>query len=68
MSSGDISVGEILGTAILILFGAGADELTSHWRKDAEWAPAVEASVRDRECHNRRRTVEKSFGWEEGDG
>lgn len=39
------------------------DELTSHWQKDAEWTPAMEASVRDREYANWRRAVEKSFGW-----
>ncbi|WP_037859877.1 glycerol kinase GlpK [Streptomyces sp. NRRL S-340] len=39
------------------------DELKSHWRKDAEWTPAMEDSVRDREYHNWRKAVEKSFGW-----
>ena len=41
------------------------DELKSHWQKDVEWTPAMEASVRDREYHNWRKAVEKSFGWEE---
>ncbi|MFF5251884.1 glycerol kinase GlpK [Streptomyces leeuwenhoekii] len=46
----------------------GLDELRSHWRKDAEWTPAMEPSVRDREYRNWRRAVEKSFGWaEDGD-
>ncbi|WYB39088.1 hypothetical protein WJ438_33405 [Streptomyces sp. GD-15H] len=40
----------------------GLDELTSRWRQDAKWTPAVEASVRDREYHNWRKAVEKSFG------
>nr|BFD86007.1 glycerol kinase GlpK [Streptomyces sp. Xyl84] len=39
------------------------DELKSHWRKDAEWTPSMEDSVRDREYHNWRKAVEKSFGW-----
>lgn len=43
------------------------DELKAHWRQDAEWTPAMEASVRDREYRNWRRAVEKSFGWLEGD-
>ncbi|MGW0878530.1 glycerol kinase GlpK [Streptomyces sp. NPDC002671] len=44
------------------------DELKSHWQKDAEWTPAMEASVRDREYGNWRKAVEKSFGWlEEGE-
>jgi glycerol kinase len=46
----------------------GLDELRSHWRKDAEWTPAMESSVREREYRDWRRAVERSFGWvEEGD-
>ena len=44
------------------------DELKTHWQKDVEWTPAMEASVRDREHHNWRKAVEKSFGWLEDDG
>ncbi|MFF3142925.1 glycerol kinase GlpK [Streptomyces sp. NPDC057927] len=43
------------------------DELKSHWQKDVEWTPSMEASVRDREYHNWRKAVEKSFGWHEDD-
>ncbi|MFG2308401.1 glycerol kinase GlpK [Streptomyces sp. NPDC048566] len=39
------------------------DELRSHWRKDVEWTPSMESSVREREYRNWRRAVEKSFGW-----
>jgi glycerol kinase len=47
----------------------GLDELKEHWRKDAEWVPAMEESVRDREYHNWRKAVEKSLCWvEDGDG
>ncbi|MEU2065035.1 glycerol kinase GlpK [Streptomyces sp. NPDC013455] len=46
----------------------GLDELESHWRKDAEWIPAMEAPVRERAYRNWRRAVEKSFGWLEDDG
>ncbi|GHF10869.1 hypothetical protein GCM10018789_46500 [Streptomyces werraensis] len=46
----------------------GLDELKSHWQKDAEWTPAMETSVRDREYRNWRKAVEKSLGWvEEGE-
>jgi glycerol kinase len=41
------------------------DELKSHWQKDVEWTPNMEASVRDRQYHNWRKAVEKSFGWED---
>ncbi|MFJ4486125.1 FGGY family carbohydrate kinase [Streptomyces longwoodensis] len=44
------------------------DELAAHWQQDAEWTPAMEASVRDREYHHWRRAVERSFGRiEDGD-
>jgi glycerol kinase len=46
----------------------GLDELKSHWREDVAWAPAMAASVRDREYRNWRKAVEKSLGWaEDGD-
>ncbi|MFF8930543.1 FGGY family carbohydrate kinase [Streptomyces longwoodensis] len=38
------------------------DELAAHWQQDAEWTPAMEASVRDRAYHHWRRAVERSFG------
>ncbi|MEU6217911.1 glycerol kinase GlpK [Streptomyces sp. NPDC047022] len=41
------------------------DELTSHWRKDSEWAPSMAAGERDGEYRNWRKAVEKSFGWQE---
>ncbi|MES9525120.1 glycerol kinase GlpK [Streptomyces capoamus] len=46
----------------------GLDELTSHWQKDAEWTPAMDAAVREREYRNWRRAVERSFGWLAEDG
>ncbi|MER5771449.1 glycerol kinase GlpK [Streptomyces sp. NPDC001985] len=44
---------------------SGLDELTSHWRRDAEWQPRMAAEVREREYANWRKAVERSFGWEE---
>ncbi|MFD5712285.1 glycerol kinase GlpK [Streptomyces pharetrae] len=45
------------------------DELRAHWQKDAEWTPAMEAPVRDREYRSWRKAVEKSFDWAgNGDG
>jgi glycerol kinase len=45
----------------------GLDELKAHWRRDVEWTPAMDASVRDREYRNWRKAVEKSLGWMEED-
>ncbi|MER6915949.1 glycerol kinase GlpK [Streptomyces sp. NPDC000594] len=47
---------------------SGTDELTTHWRKEAEWTPAMAPETRDREYANWRRAVERSFGWEEPAG
>ncbi|UQA96831.1 glycerol kinase GlpK [Streptomyces halobius] len=44
------------------------DELTSHWRRDAEWAPRMDGRTRDREYGNWRKAVERSFGWLAEDG
>jgi glycerol kinase len=44
------------------------DELKAHWAKDVEWTPSMTAQERDREYHQWRKAVEKSFGWlEDGD-
>lgn len=44
------------------------DELSSHWKRDAEWTPQMGAEERDREYHNWRKAVQRSFGWlEDGD-
>ncbi|MGX1547268.1 glycerol kinase GlpK [Streptomyces adustus] len=43
-------------------------ELKAHWQEDVEWTPGMNPSVRDREYHNWRKAVEKSFGWMEDDG
>ncbi|MEU5242278.1 glycerol kinase GlpK [Streptomyces lydicus] len=39
------------------------DELRSHWQRDTEWTPRMDAAVRDREFAHWRRAVERSFGW-----
>jgi glycerol kinase len=41
------------------------DELRSHWKRDTEWTPRMDAAVRDREYRNWKRAVERSFGWYE---
>ncbi|GLF96474.1 glycerol kinase GlpK [Streptomyces yaizuensis] len=43
---------------------SGLDELTTHWRRDAEWTPSMAADVREREYGQWRKAVERSFGWE----
>jgi glycerol kinase len=44
------------------------DELSSQWKRDAEWTPAMDQQERDREYHNWRKAVQRSFGWvENGD-
>lgn len=47
---------------------ADLDELSSHWKRDAEWTPQMGAEERDREFHNWRKAVRRSFGWLEEDG
>ncbi|MFG3499055.1 glycerol kinase GlpK [Streptomyces sp. NPDC047928] len=43
------------------------DELRTHWRREAEWRPAMAAGVREREYANWRKAVERSMGWHEED-
>lgn len=47
--------------------GTDLDELTSHWRNDVELDTGDGSFVRDREYHNWRKAVEKSFGRHEDD-
>ncbi|MEU6395272.1 glycerol kinase GlpK [Streptomyces sp. NPDC046939] len=44
------------------------DELKAHWQRDAEWTPSMDERAREREYHNWRKAVEKSFGWHEEEG
>ncbi|MCK1797676.1 glycerol kinase GlpK [Streptomyces sp. XM4193] len=39
------------------------DELRTHWKRDAEWSPQMDAETRDREYRHWRKAVERSFGW-----
>ncbi|WP_419993085.1 glycerol kinase GlpK [Streptomyces boninensis] len=41
------------------------DELKAHWKKDAEWAPRMEAAAVDREYANWKKAVERTFAWAE---
>ncbi|GGV60523.1 glycerol kinase 2 [Streptomyces longisporoflavus] len=41
------------------------DELKAHWQQDVEWTPSMETETREREYHNWRKAVERSFGWHE---
>ncbi|MFH8491603.1 glycerol kinase GlpK [Streptomyces longisporoflavus] len=41
------------------------DELKAHWQQDVEWTPSMETETREREFHNWRKAVERSFGWHE---
>ncbi|MBB1256369.1 glycerol kinase GlpK [Streptomyces alkaliterrae] len=47
---------------------SGLDELRAHWRKDAEWRPDMPADRREREYHNWKKAVRRSFGWVEDEG
>ncbi|MEU9000135.1 glycerol kinase GlpK [Streptomyces caniferus] len=44
------------------------DELRSHWKRDTQWTPRMDAQTRDREFASWRRAVERSFGWLAEDG
>lgn len=44
------------------------DELRSHWKRDTQWTPRMDAQTRDREFARWRRAVERSFGWLAEDG
>ncbi|MEU6084890.1 glycerol kinase GlpK [Streptomyces sp. NPDC047108] len=44
------------------------DELTTHWKRDQQWEPRMEAQAREREYGNWRKAVERSFGWLDEDG
>ncbi|MCP9210640.1 glycerol kinase GlpK [Streptomyces cucumeris] len=43
------------------------DELRTHWQRDTEWTPRMEAAEREREYGNWRMAVERSFGWHKDD-
>jgi glycerol kinase len=42
---------------------SGLDELSAHWKQDAKWTPHMDEDTRNRELHQWRKAVERSFGW-----
>ncbi|GAA3580731.1 glycerol kinase GlpK [Nonomuraea rosea] len=41
------------------------DSLRANWHKAAEWQPAIDASVREREYRNWKKAVARTLGWVE---
>jgi glycerol kinase len=44
------------------------DSLRANWHKAAEWQPAIEESVREREYRNWKKAVARTLGWVEQEG
>jgi len=48
-------------------FWSGEEDIRANWAKDKQWDPAMDSETRDREYHNWRKAVTKTFDWVESD-
>jgi glycerol kinase len=59
------ALGAAYAAGLAVGFWADEDELRTHWRKDAEWRPQLDAETREREYRDWKKAVERTFGWVE---
>jgi glycerol kinase len=61
------ALGAAYAAGLAVGFWADADELRTHWQRDAEWRPRLDAETREREYRAWRKAVERTFGWVDHD-
>jgi glycerol kinase len=59
------ALGAAYAAGLAVGYWPDLDSLRANWKRDAEWTPRMEASVRDREYRNWKKAVERSFAWTE---
>jgi glycerol kinase len=57
------ALGAAYAAGLAVGFWPDIATLKSHWRKDAEWRPAMAAATRDHEYRQWRKAVERTLNW-----
>ncbi|GAB3954193.1 hypothetical protein GCM10027614_60880 [Micromonospora vulcania] len=58
-------LGAAYAAGLAVGFWPDLATLRAHWRSDAEWTPAMDPALRDRELHNWRKAVQRTLDWVE---
>ena len=63
LASETVSLGAAYAAGLAVGHWPDLDDLRSNWHRAAQWMPAMDPAVRDREYENWRRAVERTFDW-----
>jgi glycerol kinase len=63
LASETVSLGAAYAAGLAVGHWPDLLELRSNWHRAAQWMPAMDPAVRDREYDNWRRAVERTFDW-----
>jgi glycerol kinase len=56
-------LGAAYAAGLAVGFWPDQATLRAHWRKDAEWTPAMDPETREREYRQWKKAVERTLGW-----
>ncbi len=60
------ALGAAYAAGLAVGFWAKVEDLRANWGKDHEWAPKMDAALRDKEYKNWKKAVTRTFDWVEG--
>ncbi len=63
LASETVSLGAAYAAGLAVGHWPDLEGLRRNWHRAAQWMPAMDAAVRDREYDNWRRAVERTFDW-----
>ena len=63
MASETVSLGAAYAAGLAVGHWPDLDDLRRNWHRAAQWMPAMDPAVRDREYDNWHRAVERTFDW-----
>lgn len=59
------ALGAAYAAGLAVGFWSGLDELRANWGQDKVWTPTLSAPVREKQYHDWKRAVTRTFGWVE---
>lgn len=59
------ALGAAYAAGLAVGFWSGLDELRANWGQDKVWTPTMSAPVREKQYHDWKRAVTRTFGWVE---
>ncbi|GID96278.1 glycerol kinase GlpK [Amorphoplanes digitatis] len=63
LASETVSLGAAYAAGLAVGYWPDLEDLRRNWHRAAQWMPAMDPDLRDREYDNWRRAVERTFDW-----